>query len=132
MDGVLDYEYYDIIKNALKSKESIKNNKALRKRIKTHFSRYPKEFELWLFLDNHDVDRILRLCNGNKYLLQEIMEFTYSWKKPVVIYYGTEQGMKNEAEIHRVAYDDETVRQCMDWKNIKQNVFKTLYPCNIG
>ena len=132
LDGVLDYEYYDIIKNTLKSKKSIKNNKALRKRIKKHFSRYPKDFELWLFLDNHDVDRILRLCNGNKYLLQEIMEFTYSWKRPVVIYYGTEQGMKNEEKIHRVAYDDETVRQCMDWKNIKQNIFKTLYPCDIG
>ena len=57
------------------------------------------------------------------------MEFTYSWKRPVVIYYGTEHGMKNEAKIHRVAYDDETVRQCMDWNGINHNVFKTLYPC---
>ena len=29
------------------------NSKALRERVKKHFSRYPKNFELWLFLDNH-------------------------------------------------------------------------------
>lgn len=131
LDGVLDYEYYDLIKNTLLHNMPIKNNKALKEQVKKHFSRYPKDFELWLFVDNHDLNRILYYCkNINK--VKEVLDFTYSWKRPVVIYYGTEQGMKNETEIHRVAYDDESVRKCMDWKNIKHNVFKTLYPCDIG
>lgn len=131
LDGVLDYEYYDIIKDALLHDMPIKNNKALKRRVEKHFSRYPKDFELWLFLDNHDVDRILYYCkNINK--VKEVLDFTYSWKRPVVIYYGTEQGMSNKTAIHQVAYDDESVRQCMDWNNINKNVFKTIYPCRIN
>ena len=128
LDGVLDYEYYDIIKDALLDDMPIKNNKALKRRVEKHFSRYPKDFELWLFLDNHDVDRILYYCK-NRDKVKEVLDFTYSWKRPVVIYYGTEQGMCNKSAIHKVAYDDESVRQCMDWNNINKNVFKTLYPC---
>lgn len=131
LDGVLDYEYYNLIENALLHDMPIKNNKALKEQVKRHFSRYPKNFELWLFVDNHDLNRILYYCkNINK--VKEVLDFTYSWKRPVVIYYGTEQGMKNEAKIHRVAYDDESVRQCMDWNNINKNVFKTIYPCTFN
>ena len=131
LDGVLDYEYYDIIKDALLHDMPIKNNKALKRRVEKHFSRYPKDFELWLFLDNHDVDRILYYCK-NVDKVKEVLDFTYSWKRPVVIYYGTEQGMSNKTAIHQVAYDDESVRQCMDWNNINKNVFKTIYPCRIN
>lgn len=131
LDGVLDYEYYDIIKDALRHDMPIKNNKALKRRVEKHFSRYPKDFELWLFLDNHDVDRILYFCK-NIDKVKEVLDFTYSWKRPVVIYYGTEQGMCNKTAIHQVAYDDESVRQCMNWNNINKNVFKTIYPCRIN
>lgn len=128
LDGVLDYEYYNIIKDVIKAGNPIKNNKELKRKIKIHFSRCPKKFELWLFIDNHDLNRILYYCKDvNK--VKEVLDFTYSWKRPVVIYYGTEQGMKNMADIHRVEYDDEFVRQCMDWNDISHNVFKTLYPC---
>ena len=131
LDGVLDYEYYDIIKDALLHDMPIKNNKALKRRVEKHFSRYPKDFELWLFLDNHDVDRMLYYCK-NRDKVKEVLDFTYSWKRPVVIYYGTEQGMCNKTAIHQEAYDDESVRQCMDWNNINKNVFKTIYPCRIN
>ena len=131
LDGILDYEYYDIIKDALLHDMPFKNNKGLKRRVEKHFSRYPKDFELWLFLDNHDVDRILYYCK-NIDKVKEVLDFTYSWKRPVVIYYGTEQGMCNKTAIHQVAYDDESVRQCMDWNNINKNVFKTIYPCRIN
>ena len=131
LDGVLDYEYYDIIKDALLHDMPIKNNKALKRRVEKHFSRYPKDFELWLFLDNHDVDRMLYYCK-NRDKVKEVLDFTYSWKRPVVIYYGTEQGMCNKTAIHQEAYDDESVRQCMDWNNINKNVFKIIYPCRIN
>lgn len=131
LDGILDYEYYDIIKDALLHDMPFKNNKGLKRRVEKHFSRYPKDFELWLFLDNHDVDRILYFCK-NIDKVKEVLDFTYSWKRPVVIYYGTEQGMCNKTAIHQVAYDDESVRQCMNWNNINKNVFKTIYPCRIN
>ena len=131
LDGILDYEYYDIIKDALLHDMPFKNNKGLKRRVEKHFSRYPKDFELWLFLDNHDVDRILYYCK-NIDKVKDVLDFTYSWKRPVVIYYGTEQGMSNKTAIHQEAYDDESVRQCMDWNNINKNVFKTIYPCRIN
>ena len=131
LDGILDYEYYDIIKDALLHDMPFKNNKGLKRRVEKHFSRYPKDFELWLFLDNHDVDRILYYCK-NIDKVKDVLDFTYSWKRPVVIYYGTEQGMSNKTAIHQVAYDDESVRQCMDWNNINKNVFKTIYPCRFN
>ena len=131
LDGILDYEYYDIIKDALLHDMPFKNNKGLKRRVEKHFSRYPKDFELWLFLDNHDVDRILYYCK-NVDKVKEVLDFTYSWKRPVVIYYGTEQGMSNKTAIHQEAYDDESVRQCMDWNNINKNVFKTIYPCRFN
>ena len=130
LDGILDYEYYDIIKDALLHDMPFKNNKGLKRRVEKHFSRYPKDFELWLFLDNHDVDRILYYCK-NIDKVKDVLDFTYSWKRPVVIYYGTEQGMSNKTAIHQVAYDDESVRQCMDWNNINKNVCKTIYPCRL-
>lgn len=77
------------------------------------------------------VDRILYYCK-NIDKVKEVLDFTYSWKRPVVIYYGTEQGMSNKTAIHQVAYDDESVRLCMDWNNINKNVFKTIYPCRIN
>ena len=131
LDGILDYEYYDIIKDALLHDMPFKNNKGLKRRVEKHFSRYPKDFELWLFLDNHDVDRILYYCK-NIDKVKEVLDFTYSWKRPVVIYYGTEQGMSNKTAIHQEAYDDESVRQCIDWNNINKNVFKTIYPCRFN
>lgn len=131
LDGIFDYEYYDIIKDALLHDMPFKNNKGLKRRVEKHFSRYPKDFELWLFLDNHDVDRILYYCK-NIDKVKDVLDFTYSWNRPVVIYYGTEQGMSNKTAIHQEAYDDESVRQCMDWNNIKKNVFKTIYPCRIN
>ena len=131
LDGILDYEYYDIIKDALLHDMPFKNNKGLKRRVEKHFSRYPKDFELWLFLDNHDVDRILYYCK-NIDKVKDVLDFTYSWKRPVVIYYGTEQGMSNKTAIHQVAYDDKSVRQCIDCNNIKKNVFKTIYPCRIN
>ena len=130
LDGILDYEYYDIIKDALLHDMPFKNNKGLKRRVEKHFSRYPKDFELWLFLDNHDVDRILYYCK-NIDKVKDVLDFTYSWKRPVVIYYGTEQGMSNKTAIHQVAYDDESVRQCIDWNNINKNVCKTIYPCRL-
>lgn len=131
LDGILDYEYYDIIKDALLHDMPFKNNKGLKRRVEKHFSRYPKDFELWLFLDNHDVDRILYYCK-NIDKVKDVLDFTYSWKRPVVIYYGTEQGMCNKTAIHQEAYDDESVRQCIDWNNINKNAFKTIYPCRFN
>ena len=119
LDGVLDYRYYDIIRKALANNESFNdNNPKLKQKIQQHFKNYPSDFSLWLFLDNHDVNRILCLCNGNINTLKSIIRFTKQWNKPLIVFYGTEKGVYNKTKLSRkIPYDDERVRPCMDWSS---------------
>lgn len=130
LDGVLDYEYYGMIRDYLREEtKSHKKKSLLKSAVKKHFRNYPKNFELWLFLDNHDVDRALHLCKGDTKNLKALLDFTYQFNKSVVVLYGTEQGMMNENPLSpAIPYSDEAVRKCMDWHRIKSNVFEKLYP----
>lgn len=113
LDGVLDYKYYGIIKEVLlEAQNSGKkiNFKTLRKTIYSHFENYPSDFDLWLFLDNHDIDRIRRLCDKKYKMVKKLIHFTESFNKPMTIYYGTEKKMMNDEFLSSTrAYDDENV-----------------------
>lgn len=125
LDGVLDFKYRELLLDEIKKGNRILNNKNLERNVIHHFSRYPDSFKLLLFLDNHDTDRFLFSCNGDVSLLEEAIEFSSRWKKAFILYYGTEQGMKNSETIFSgKPYADLLVRECMDW-NKKDN--ETLY-----
>ncbi len=95
----------------------LKDPTKLIKEIEAHFARYPEDFDLWLFLDNHDLNRFLYECAGNKKLLGEAIEFTKQWNRPFLYYYGTEKGYINKHDIFDGRpYADEDVRQIMKWK----------------
>ena len=116
LDGVFDFRYQELICNAVKSNRGIDGNTKLKRSITKHFANYPSDFQLWLFLDNHDLNRFLFECNGNKKLLQEAINYTKQWHKPFLTYYGTEKGMSNETDIHQMPYGDEQVRKPMIWE----------------
>ena len=42
-------------------------------KVKSHFKRYQISFQLWLFFDNHDLNRFLFECKGNKYVLKDVV-----------------------------------------------------------
>lgn len=114
LDGLLDFEYYEHILSAIHSREILTNKESLCKRISKHFNRYPSDFRLWLFLDNHDLNRILFECDGDSSLLAEAVRFTEEWNEPMLIFYGTESNMTNETTIFDgTPYADERVRQCL-------------------
>jgi len=124
LDGVLDYRYYGILYDVLRradvqtyaSPEDCFADPKLLQRIRRHFQNYPSDFDLWLFLDNHDVDRALLLCHGNRKLLDAAIAFTRQWAHPFILYYGTEKGLTNRRPLSAaVPYDDEHVRPCMPW-----------------
>jgi len=116
LDGVLDFEYRNIILDEIKLGHRIFGNSALKRRLKTHFSKYPPNFCLLLFLDNHDTNRILFSCNGDRMLMDEAVEFTKSLPYPSIIYYGTERYMTNGSDINDgTPYADLGVRGPMDW-----------------
>lgn len=115
LDGVLDFSYQQILCDAVNKKQAIMNNPKLKEKVKSHFARYPTDFQLWLFLDNHDLNRFLYECGGNATLLQEGIEFSKQWNMPWLMFYGTEREFMNKKSIFDgTPYADERVRMCLN------------------
>ena len=94
----------------------IKGNATLKQKVEEHFAKYPEDFKLVLFLDNHDTDRFLFDCQDDATLLHEAIEFTKELPHPFSFLYGTEQLMTNNPSIvNAEPYADLRVRNCMDW-----------------
>ena len=114
LDGLLDFSYQSIIRKFVNKGNEIIGNKKLIEKINKHFNRYPSDFDLWIFLDNHDLNRFLFECNGSKDLLRQAIEFSKNMNKTYLMYYGTECNMANEISIFDgTPYADERVRQCL-------------------
>lgn len=122
LDGVLDFSYQYMLRDAVHAEAPVTGNHRLCKLVKSHFKRYPASFQLWLFLDNHDLNRFLFECKGEQSLLQDSVEFTKQWHRPWLMYYGTEEGFTNEKDIFDgTPYADERVRQCLSLHKEKHN-----------
>ena len=116
LDGVLDFMYRDILLEEIRAGRGIKGNETLRKKIADHFAKYPADFKLVLFLDNHDTDRFLFDCHDDVNLLQEAIDLTMELSRPFSFLYGTEQLMTITKTIFNAEpYADLRVRHCMDW-----------------
>ena len=116
LDGVLDFRFREIILEEVKAGRRIRGNKALRKKLIEHFKHYPMDFQLVLFMDNHDTNRLLFECGQDETLMMEIIEGMQSFCRPFSIYYGTECLMTNSKSIDDgTPYADLRVRKPMDW-----------------
>ena len=116
LDGVLDFAYRDILLEEVHAGRGIKGNETLRSKIADHFAKYPEDFKLVLFLDNHDTDRFMFDCHDDADLLQEAIDLTMEQPRPFSFLYGTEQLMSNNPTIFNAEpYADLRVRNCMDW-----------------
>ena len=116
LDGVLDFAYRDIILKEVHAGHGIKDNATLKSKIEAHFAKYPADFKLVLFLDNHDTDRFLFDCHDDVNLLQEAIDLTMELPRPFSFLYGTEQLMTIQSTIFNAEpYADLRVRNCMDW-----------------
>ena len=116
LDGVLDFAYRDILLEEIHAGGRIKGNQNLRSKITDHFNKYPADFKLVLFLDNHDTDRFMFDCHDDVTLLQEAIDLTMELSRPFSFLYGTEQLMTIKSTIFNAEpYADLRVRCCMDW-----------------
>jgi glycosidase len=116
IDGVLDFAYRDILLDEVHAGRGIKGNETLQRKVEAHFAKYPADFKLVLFFDNHDTDRFLFDCHDDATILHEAIEFTKSLQRPFSFLYGTEQLMTNNPSIFNAEpYADLRVRNCMDW-----------------
>ena len=125
LDGVLDFAYHDILLEEIYAGRGIKRNKILRRKIEDHFAKYPADFKLILFLDNHDTDRFMFNCHDDVTLLKEALDLTLELPHPFSFLYGTEQLMTNTKTIFNAEpYADLRVRNCMDWSRSPQLIIK--------
>lgn len=118
LDGILDFEFRNIIIKEIKAGCGIRNNKALKTKLDNHFSFYNKHhLTPYLFLDNHDTDRFLFECGNNKDLMMEAIELMKGLPYPHIMYYGTECYMTNTTTIVNAEdYADLRVREPMKWE----------------
>lgn len=115
LDGVLDFRYQQFMCDAVHRKKTIVNNRKLQEEVKLHFARYPTGFLLWLFLDNHDLNRFMFECGGNKTLFEEGISFSKQQEMPWLMFYGTEKEFTNKKTIFDgTSYADERVRMCLN------------------
>ncbi len=72
LDGCLDFTFNRLVRDFV-AKESI-SEKEFRERLKKHYDRFPKNFLLPTFLDNHDMNRYLFEAGGDKEKLKKAAE----------------------------------------------------------
>lgn len=111
LDGLLDFRYRELVISVIhKQKIGAKKGK-LYEKVNRHFGRYPPDFHLWLFLDNHDLNRILFECGLDRKLVKQAIRFTEQWEKTFLVFYGTETNLTNtESIFDGTPYADERVR----------------------
>jgi len=117
LDGVLDFEFRGLLLDEIQAGNRVLDNRALIRRLDRHFSRYPSPNYIPVpFLDNHDTDRFLFDCQGDKELLSEALRLMQERAQEYVVYYGTEQDMMNTTTIvNAEPYADLRVREPMNW-----------------
>lgn len=120
LDGCLDFTFTKLVKDfAIKGKIS---ENTFREKLKDHYKKFPKDFLLPTFLDNHDMNRFLFEAKGKKEKLMKAAKLQWSIHQPKIIYYGTEVGMSQEKDIKKArSHGDLAVRKKMIWDEKKQD-----------
>lgn len=116
LDGVLDFNAQQLIQQYICQKKG--TIKDFKKKIKRHYSKFPSNYFLPIFLDNHDMDRVLFQCNNDIKLLKKAADIQFSLSQPKIIYYGTEQKMTQKKSVwSEERYGDLYARKPMPWNN---------------
>lgn len=120
LDGCMDFRFLKLLKDFIVKGQI--NESAFKKRVAEHYSKYPKDFLLPVFLDNHDINRFLFEVKNNKEQLMQAIRIQFSVNQPKIIYYGDEIGMTHEDSIDGVpVHDDLETRKRMIWDENKQD-----------
>jgi cyclomaltodextrinase len=115
LDGLLDFKVQELLKNYITNPKT--SEKTLQKQFEKHYAHFPEDFFLPTFLDNHDMDRFLFVCNNNKEKLKTAATLQFSLPQPAIVYYGTESGMTQTTSVWTIPSNgDLQARQPMNWE----------------
>ncbi len=129
LDGVLDFRFQELVQHFFTHPQQKKE--CLLQTLETHYKRFPKNFFLPTFLDNHDMDRFLFCVGNNIEKLKEAFELQLSIPQPAIIYYGSEIGMTQQKSIWDTpVHGDIYARSPMNWESMDTHLFD-FYKKNI-
>jgi glycosidase len=113
LDGVLDFKFQLIMQELAHGK--IDKQTAITK-CRKHIAKFPPDFYLTTFLDNHDMDRFLFISGQDKDKLKQAAELQFSLPGPKIIYYGTETGLIQDKSVWDCpSHGDLQARRPMNW-----------------
>jgi glycosidase len=125
LDGVLDFSAQRFFQQFA---YGLYSEMQLKKVIQQHYSKFPKHFVLPSFLDNHDMDRFLFQCHNNLSLLKKAATIQFNLPQPVILYYGTEQGISQKTSVwSKNNHGDLLARKPMSWAHDKNNELFNFY-----
>jgi len=120
-DGILDFSFQKLIKLFVAYNQI--SYKKFNEILEKHFQKFPQNFYLPNFLDNHDMNRFLFECKNDKNKLKKAVEYQFKINQPTIIYYGTEIGLIQNKSIWSVrSHGDLQTRMPMSWRNYDEKL----------
>ncbi len=116
-DGVLDFYFRHRITEYIAWKDDPSFwQPELETAMRVHYQRFPEDFLLPSFIENHDMNRFLYDSGQNREKLKQAIQYQMSLPQPPVLYYGTETGMTHVEPVQgHVPFSDIRARQPMPW-----------------
>lgn len=124
LDGVLDFRFQEIVKGHLLRKIKDGERKTLNIKLNRHYQKFPDNYFLPTFLDNHDMNRFLFEIKNDKEKIKKAASIQFSLDQPAIIYYGNEIGMTQEKSIWDFSeHGDLQARRPMNWNQQDKDLF---------
>jgi cyclomaltodextrinase len=124
MDGVLDFYFRHRITEFIAWKDNPEQHEeSLRQLMNDHYKRFPDNYYLPSFIDNHDMNRFLFDAGQNREKLKMALKFQFSLPQPPILYYGTETGLSHTEGMHwNIPFSDIQARQPMPWNKLDKEL----------
>ncbi|RPJ06255.1 MAG: hypothetical protein EHM28_10415 [Spirochaetaceae bacterium] len=124
LDGALDFSARDLfIRHIAYKPERESDAHAFLEKLRKHNGKYPDNFFLPVFLDNHDTNRFLFECGNDIDRLKRALALLLGLDQAVILYYGTESGMTQQQPVKTgIPFSDLAARGKMNWNNTNKEL----------
>ena len=119
-DGVLDFYFRHRITEFIAWKEDPGTHlKILKTLLDKHYARFPVNYYLPTFVDNHDMNRFLFDAGQDIEKLKLALKLQMSLPQPPILYYGTETGLTHDTVVSmNTPNSDIQARRPMPWESL--------------
>ena len=123
-NGALDFFFRHRITEFIAWKQDPENyTDQLQQSMKNHYAKFPDDFYLPSFIDNHDMNRFLFDAGQDKEKLRKALAFQFTLPQPPILYYGTETGLSHTERVDgRVPFSDLQARKPMPWQKLDHDL----------